>query len=62
MKPTFNMYAVSENGIVIDYAFGENEILVTSPLSKKNYSDGDNIKLIMCTETSGTFYIGQKVK
>ena len=56
------MYAVSENGIVIDYAFGENEILVTSPLSKKNYSDGDNIKLIMCTETSGTFYIGQKVK
>ncbi len=58
--PNFNMYAIVENGIVIDCGFGDTEELIVSPLTKKEYNNTE-YSLIKCTKETGIFMIGQRV-
>jgi hypothetical protein len=59
--PTYNMYAIVKDKIVIDCGFGENTNKLFSPVTKKEYLNNTEFEYIQCTQTSGNFYIGQKI-
>lgn len=60
--PSYNMYAIVDNKIVIDCGIGENENNLFSPITQKIYSNNTEYKYIKCTQISGTFYIGQEIE
>lgn len=59
--PDFNMYAVIDNGVVIDCGFGYSTESIISPLSKKEYKNSETYKFILCDSEAGQFQIGQKI-
>lgn len=60
-KPSYNMYAIIDNGIVIDCGFGYDTEYLISPITKNEYIKNNTYKFIQCTETSGSFFISQKI-